>query len=593
MTAAVSHDMSLRSAALVAGLTLVLCIATGCPAPGALPAVPPIEERPAGDDGRLAAVGIHSVGYPIVDRTVTVNALIQRPGHVPTAFDEQTLVAEMQERANIDIVFDEVPSAQVQEKTSLVFASREFPDVIFVAGISDRLLWDAARAGDVWPLGALTDRYAPNWKRAFEERPVIRKAITLPDGKIYSLPYYREILNDFGIRDIQAINVDWLDALGLEMPATTEELYQTLRAFRQGIDDGTLPADGIPWYFRYHSWGGGEWEVYNAFGLWMKGQGVGAEKYLSVNNGVVEFGATDDKLKDAVNYLHRLFSHGLIPDEVFTDAWGDYLAKTRSVPPVAGLWGSYFVVAAVEEWYDPLPPVAGPTGVQRFRSQPVRLQRSAFTLFGNFELPEVMLRFIDAWADDDFSVRASYGGPTLEHGADGTRTVLGTGTDWFNHGPHNHFPLLHLQACVGCGSLDRRARQPRPVHQGDVRLLHLAAGTTLRLYQLQRRGKGGDLHPAVRDRRLCEQRHCGLDRERQRRRRVGRLPEAVEPPRSAQGDGDLPSVLRPLVRQLTGNQHAAMCAARALARAGTFAWRPCGERLPGPGGCRPPAPAPI
>ena len=440
MTAAVSHDMSLRSAALVAGLTLVLCIATGCPAPGALPAVPPIEERPAGDDGRLAAVGFHSAGYPIVDRTVTVNALIQRPSHVPTAFDEQTLVAEMQARANIDIVFEEVPSAQVQEKTSLVFASREFPDVIFVAGISDRLLWDAARAGDVWPLGALTDRYAPNWKRAFEERPVIRKAITLPDGKIYSLPYYREILNDFGIRDIQAINVDWLDALGLEMPATTEELYQTLRAFRQGIDDGTLPADGIPWYFRYHSWGGGEWEVYNAFGLWMKGQGVGAEKYLSVNNGVVEFGATDDKLKDAVNYLHRLFSHGLIPEEVFTDAWGDYLAKTRSVPPVAGLWGSYFVAAAVEEWYEPLPPVAGPTGVQRFRSQPVRLQRNAFTLFGNFELPEVMLRFIDAWADDDFSVQASYGGPTLEHGADGTRTVLGTGTDWFNHGPHNHFP---------------------------------------------------------------------------------------------------------------------------------------------------------
>ena len=41
-----------------------------------------------------------------------------------------------------------------------------------------------------------------------------------------------------------------------------------------------------------------------------------------------------------------------------------------------------------------------------------------------------MVRFIDAWADDGFSVQASYGGPMIEHGADGTRTVVGRGTDW-------------------------------------------------------------------------------------------------------------------------------------------------------------------
>jgi putative aldouronate transport system substrate-binding protein len=422
--------MNIRSAALVAAMTL---------AAGVLFAAAAGESAAAGED-RLAAVGFHNAGYPIVDQTVTVNALIQRPGHVPTAFDEQTLIAEMQERANIDIVFEEVPVAQVREKTNLLFASREFPDMIFVAGVNDRLLWDAAQAGDVWALNDLVDEYAPNWKRAFEERPVIRNAISMPDGNYYSLPYYREILNDFGIRDIQAINVDWLHTLGLEMPTTTEELYQTLKAFRQGIDDGTLPADSIPWYFFFHSWVGGEWEIYNAFGLWMKGQGAGSQRYLSVNNGTVEFGATDEKLKDAVNYLHRLLSEDLIPEEVFTDAWDDYLAKTRSVPPITGMWGSYFIVTPVEEWFDPLPPVAGPAGVQRFRSQPVRLQKNQFTLFTKFELPEVMVRFIDAWADDDFSVQASYGGPMIEQGADGTRTVVGRGTDWYNHGPHNHFP---------------------------------------------------------------------------------------------------------------------------------------------------------
>ena len=397
-------------------------------------------EEAATGEGRLDAVGFNAGGYPIVDQQVTVNALIQRPGHIPTPFDEQTLLVEMQERTNVDIVFEEVPQAQVREKTNLLFASREYPDVIFVAGVQDRLLWDAAQAGDVWALNDLVEEYAPNWQRAFEERPVIRNAITMPDGNYYSLPYYREILNDFGIRDIQAINVDWLNTLGLEMPQTTEELYETLKAFRAGIDDGTLPQDGIPWYFRFHQWVGGEFEIYNAFNLWMKGQGSGAQRYLSVNDGVVEFGAADPKLRDAVNYMHRLFSEDLIPEEVFTDAWDDYLAKSRSVPPITGMWGSYFIVSPVEEWYDPLPPAAGPDGTRRFRSQPVRLQKNAFTIFSTFELPEVMVRFIDAWADDDFSVQASYGGPMIQQNADGSRTVVGRGTEWYNHGPHNHFP---------------------------------------------------------------------------------------------------------------------------------------------------------
>ena len=132
--------MNIRSAALVAAMTL---------AAGVLFAAAAGESAAAGED-RLAAVGFHNAGYPIVDQTVTVNALIQRPGHVPTAFDEQTLIAEMQERANIDIVFEEVPVAQVKEKTNLLFASREFPDMIFVAGVNDRLLWDAAHTSPAW-----------------------------------------------------------------------------------------------------------------------------------------------------------------------------------------------------------------------------------------------------------------------------------------------------------------------------------------------------------------------------------------------------------------------------------------------------------
>ena len=162
----------------------------------------------AGD--RLAAVGFNNAGLPIVDTPITVQAMIRGAAHVHYEFDDMTLIADLQERSNIDLVFETVPGAQAAEKRNLIFASREYPDLMLNMGVSDRNLWGAAQAGDVWALDEMIDAYAPNWKQAFAERPIVRKAITQPDGKIYSLPYYREILNDYGIRDQgRLILPDW------------------------------------------------------------------------------------------------------------------------------------------------------------------------------------------------------------------------------------------------------------------------------------------------------------------------------------------------------------------------------------------------
>ena len=394
----------------------------------------------AGDAARLKAIGFHSEGLPIADQTVTVRAIAVRPGQY-APYEEMTLLKELQQTTNIDLLFEEVPSTRIQEKTNLMFASRDFPDVTINAGVSDQNIWDASQGGDLWPLNDLIDRYAPNWKRAFEERPVIKTANTMPDGKVYSLPYYREILNDYGIRDTMAINVDWLKKVGKPMPATTEDFYQVLRAFRKGMTDGVLPKNGIPWLLRYHQWAnGGEWDIYDAFGLWMKGQGSGAERYLSVNKGVVEFGATDPKLKDAAAFLNKLYKEGLIVEDMFTDSAEQFQSKCRSVPPISGVRGEYFIAAAVEQWFDPLPPIAGPDGTRRFRSQPVRMENNRFVMYRKLAHPEAMIRFLDFWADDEWSVNLSYGGPTIQRNADGTKTVVGTGIEWYRHGPHNMFP---------------------------------------------------------------------------------------------------------------------------------------------------------
>jgi len=401
----------------------------------------------AGDEsGRLKAIGFSPVGMPIVSKPIAIRAIAIHSLATRPAYKDMEVIKNLMAKSNVNVEFEELPPGST-EKINLMFASRDFPDVTFSVGVSDKNLWDAAQGNDVWALNDMIAKYAPNWQKAFQERPIIRKAITFPDGKIYSLPYYREILNDYGIRDTQFINAKWLKDLGLKMPGTTEEFYQVLKAFRKGINDGVLPKNGIPWALWYHAYSnGGEFELYNAFGLWMAGSGSGAEKYLSVNSGKVEFGATDRKLIAAADYLHRLYAEKLVSEDMFTISGNDHTIRIRTNPPIIGAGSEYFIQAALEDFFDPMPPLAGPDGTRRFRSMPIRMETNKFVIYKKLANPEVMVRFIDNWAEQDFAARASYGGSTLIANKDGTYTTQGTGEDWYKYGPHNQFPTYISKA---------------------------------------------------------------------------------------------------------------------------------------------------
>lgn len=394
-----------------------------------------------GNTNRLQDIGFHATGYPVVDKPLQVDAWVSKSPLFTVPYSQMTMLAELQKKTNVVFNFTEIPSDQMKEKVNLMFASRDYPDVLFGGTATDQNVWDAAQGGDLWALNDLVQQYAPDWQQAFAERPVIKKAITMPDGKYYALPYYRELTSDYAVRDIMSINKAWLQKLGLQLPTTTDQLYQVLLAFRKGIDDGTLPKNGVPWLARFHAWAnGGEWEIYDAFGLWMKGQGNGAERYLSVNDGKVEFGATDPKLKDAVNYLHKLYAADILTPEMFTMTGGQYATANRTIPPYVGIFSAYFLYSNMTDYMEPLPPVKGPTGVRRFRSQPVRLQTNEFMIFKKSKYPEPIVRYIDAFASEPFALQASYGGHTIKQNSDGAMTVVGGDVEWRKNGPHNSFP---------------------------------------------------------------------------------------------------------------------------------------------------------
>ena len=352
----------------------------------------------------LDEIGFRSTGYPIVDTPVTMDALIVRPGHRTAPFSEVIVLNEMQERANVFINWEEIPESQAQERVNLLFASREFPDVFFRAEISDLNLYTAGQGGDIYPVNEYLDPYAPNWAKLLDEYPIVKNAITFADGNIYSLPFVRDVVID-DVRDLQLINTEWLDTVGMEKPTTLDEFRDVLRAFRRAIDDGTLPDTGIPWYFRYREWVGGEFEIYGSFGIWAMN-----DTFLSVNDGTVEFAAVDPKMVDALEYLHGMYEERLFPEEVFTDAWEAYLAKRNSVPPIVGAVGTFHNVTPMQPFFDAIPPLPA-AGVEKplFRAQPTRITTNQFTVMKEFPYPEVAFRFIDQTASPDIALEMQWG----------------------------------------------------------------------------------------------------------------------------------------------------------------------------------------
>src|SRR5690606_31474844 len=98
--------------------------------------------------------------------------------------------------------------------------------------------------GQIIPLdGMIEAGYAPNLSRLMEEDEGIRKAITSADGHIYSLPNISEA---DGRISSSWINQKWLDHLGLDMPATVEEFYEVLKAFKERDPNQNGLADEVP-----------------------------------------------------------------------------------------------------------------------------------------------------------------------------------------------------------------------------------------------------------------------------------------------------------------------------------------------------------
>ena len=246
------------------------------------------------------------------------------------------------------------------------------------------------------PLNDLIEEHAPNLTKLLEENPDIKKGITFPDGNIYSLPTIFE--PDFLSMRMGAkpwINQEWLDALGMDMPQTTEEFYDYLKAVKEEDPNGNGEADEIPlggphtgWLIDY---------LKGSFGIGNRGPSTG---YIDADPGSDElrFWPIDDGYKQMLEYMHKLYSEGLLEQNIFSIEMSQYLANATEGLYGATNWFSPIDIFGKEAGraFTGLPALEGPDGDKQFSRfiSPIT-NMGSFIITSENENPEATIRWID------------------------------------------------------------------------------------------------------------------------------------------------------------------------------------------------------
>jgi putative aldouronate transport system substrate-binding protein len=138
---------------------------------------------------------------------------------------------------NIDVEFVPVPRSEEVEKLNVLMASgSNVPDIVFT--YDPNTFNRYAKQKGLTDVGSLLDEHGKKLKEFIGEDVL---AYGKYDGVQYAIPAKRSNIGKYA----SFIREDWLKTLGMELPQTTDELYEVLKAFKEK-DPGKTGGQVIP-----------------------------------------------------------------------------------------------------------------------------------------------------------------------------------------------------------------------------------------------------------------------------------------------------------------------------------------------------------
>ncbi|ASA24211.1 extracellular solute-binding protein [Paenibacillus donghaensis] len=335
-------------------------------------------------------VTVSKEGFPIVDKPVTLKMMAPDVGI--QNWENMAVLQQMQEKTGITLEYQNAPKDSFETKKNLVFASGDYPDIFYAAGLTTAEQMNYGEQGILIPLEDLIDEYAPNFKALLEENPDVRKSITAPDGHIYSLPVVE--FSQHWYRNPLWYNGDFLKALNIEkLPETTEELYTYLKRVKEEDPNGNGLADELPI---------SSVTVTSAnlrdIRTWLLGAfGVYEEEIYVDDADKVHYTPLEEGYKEYLVYMNRLWAEELLDHESFSQTAEQKKAKAQNNRvALFSDWHAYMTKGGEPSTNDPMfTPVKSDSVDAPAIAKNRGITTGAFAITESNPQPEASMRWVD------------------------------------------------------------------------------------------------------------------------------------------------------------------------------------------------------
>ncbi|MCS7464634.1 extracellular solute-binding protein [Paenibacillus doosanensis] len=233
---------------------------------------------------------------------VSIMTILLTPTPPP---DDNPIKQAIEKATNSKMNIQWVSGNSYPDKLNVTLASGDIPDLIYINDPFSPVFRTMVQQGGFWDITDLVKDY-PNLSSKISK--TAWDLTKMEDGKNYSIPRPRPSEAD----SFFIIRKDWLDALGMKPPTTTDELYTVLKAFAEKDPDKNGKNDTIPFTANIDPSNsaapmGSLGHIENSF------TGVnGNWKYV---DGKMVFAAFLPEEKQAIEFMSKLVKEKLIPED--------------------------------------------------------------------------------------------------------------------------------------------------------------------------------------------------------------------------------------------------------------------------------------
>lgn len=260
-----------------------------------------------------------SVVYPLTEETMTLTYFTSPLSNLSSyleSYNDHMLLGDIQEKIGIDLEFYEVSASAASDQFNLMVAGGDLCDYMPVNRYYSGGLSKAYEEEVIIDVMPYLEEWAPDYLSVISAAGSTLKDLTTDNGEML---HFCTINTVYMPISGLSIRQDWLDALNMDVPKTTEELLDVLRAFHStyGCESTfMIDSDGLLK------------EVYGSFGaealpleLGMFAS-EGAEIAAYQIDGAVYSGLQSDGYREYLEYLSTLYREGLIADDFFVGSGG-------------------------------------------------------------------------------------------------------------------------------------------------------------------------------------------------------------------------------------------------------------------------------